>query len=128
MPIIYSIHNNGHYIHAVISEPITSDEFIEYEIAHAIDSRISPPVFELLEIRQGSLNNITTDDISKVISRRKEIEQAPTPHRCAIVPSINDNHAWNMAKFYEGMVLLHYPENVIVFGDVRTAKMWLGVE
>lgn len=128
MPIVYSIHNNGHNIHTIVSKPVTSEDFIDYELTHAFDSRISSPLFELLEIRQGAFNNISMDDISRVISRRKELGLPPIPHNCAIVPSMNDVHAWNLAKFYENMALLHYPENVIVFGEVRTAKIWLGVE
>ena len=41
---------------------------------------------------------------------------------------MSDFHAWDLAKFYEGMFRLHYPEVVIVFADVVTARIWLGME
>ncbi|MDD5093257.1 MAG: hypothetical protein PHV74_02615 [Dehalococcoidia bacterium] len=126
MPIKYSISDDGHFIHAVASGSVTGPEFVEYEVAHAIDERIKPPIAELLEIQPGALRQVTTDDISKVLERRKESKTWPTPHRCGIVVSLSDMHAWNLAKFYEGMTILHSPEIVIVFNDVSTAKSWLG--
>ncbi|MHC4582021.1 MAG: hypothetical protein ACYS14_11240 [Planctomycetota bacterium] len=126
MPIAYTVHPGGHFVHAIASSPVTPEEFIGYEVAHAIDSRVRPPVSELLEIQHGACRHITMDDMSKVLERRGELEKRPIPHRCAIVVSYGDAHAWNLAKFYEGMVVLHSPEIVIVFGDASTARIWLG--
>ena len=63
-----------------------------------------------------------------MLERRKEVETPPTRHRCAIVVSHPDAHAWDLAKLYEGMVTLHFPESVIVFGEAHTARIWLGEE
>ena len=52
----------------------------------------------------------------------------PKPHRCAIVVSLANAHAWNLAAFYEGIVTLHSPETVIVFGTPGIARTWLGVD
>ena len=128
MPIEYIVSHDGHFVHAVATYPVTSEEFIEYEVHHAIDKRIKPPVSELLEIGHGSLKHITNDEMTRVIQRRAEIPRLPIPHRCAIVVSYGNSHAWDLAKFYEGMVMLHSPESVIVFGQLHTAKLWLGVE
>ena len=128
MPVTYDVQNHGHFIQAVASTPLTGLEFIDYEVAHAIDPRITPPVNELLEVKAGALEAITKEDISAVLERRKQIPSPPTPHRCAIVVSGMDARDWEMASFYEGMVTLHYPEDVIVFGDARIARIWLGVE
>jgi len=128
MPITYTVHDGGRFIHAIAKGTISRDEFIEYEIAHATDERINPPVSELIEIESGALKHITMDDVSKVIERRKQIKKGFKPHRCAIVVSLSDDHTWNLAKFYEKMVMLHQPEIVIVFGNLQTAKTWLGVQ
>lgn len=128
MPITYTVHDGGHFIHALAHGTVSPDEFIEYEITHALDDRTKPPVSELLEVESGALKNITMDDVSKVIERRRRIKREPTPHRCAIVVSLSDEHTWNLAKFYEKMVILHLPEIVIVFGNVQTARTWLGVQ
>jgi hypothetical protein len=128
MPITYTIHDGGHFIHARAHGEVSPDEFVDYEIKHAIDERIKPPVSELFEIEPGALKHITMDDMSKVIERRKQIEKKPTPHRCAIVVSLSDDHTWNLAKFYEKMAMLHQPEIVIVFGSVQTARTWLGIK
>ncbi len=83
---------------------------------------------ELLEIRPGACRDVNEKDMVAVLDRRKECPRGPMPHRCAIVVAHGDTHAWNLARFYEGMVRLHYPENVIVFGDAHTARIWLGVD
>ena len=100
MPIKYSVSNNGHFIHAKTSGNVTGQEFVEYEVAHAIDKRLKPPIAELMEIENDSLKIVTENDISQVIEQRESIVSLPTPHRCAIVVSLSDIHAWNLAKFY----------------------------
>ena len=127
MPISYSILQDGHFIHAKAIHPVTFRDFVEYEVAHAIDERIKTPIKELFEVEHGALKNITNDDILTVTRRRKEMGKPPLQHRCAIVVSYANTHGWDLAKFYEGMVTLHSPESVIIFGDKRIAKIWLGV-
>jgi hypothetical protein len=110
MPIKYSVSHDGHFIHAVASGLVTGQEFVEYEVAHAIDARIKPPVSELLEVEHGAFRLITTEDVSKALERRKEVQKPPTQHHCAIVVASPNDHAWDLAKFYEGMVNLHFPD------------------
>lgn len=128
MPITYDVQNGGHFIHAVATPSVSGSEFVDYEIAHAIDPNIKPPVAELLEIRPGACQRVTSQDMIAVLERRKTEPKGPTPHRCAIVVGDGDTHGWELAKFHEGMVRLHYSENVIVFGDPRIARIWLGVD
>lgn len=128
MPISYTVHHDGHFIHAIVEPPIRGREFVEYEVAHAIDARIKPPVSELLEIGAGALEQITMDDMREVIDRRSAIDRRPQPHRCAIALRSLDDHSWRLSKFYEGMVMLHSPETVIVFASVDLARRWLGIE
>ncbi|MFP4026364.1 MAG: hypothetical protein ACLFWL_01045 [Candidatus Brocadiia bacterium] len=126
MPIGYEVLGAGHLIHAVARSPVTGEDFIEYEIHHAIDDRIHRPVSELLEIEPGALAHITKKDVSKILERRQTLQKEPTRQRCGIVVSYEDNRGWDIAKFYEGMVVLHSPEVVIVFGDVNIARRWSG--
>ena len=128
MPISYDILNDGHFIHAKTYGNVTGKDFIDFEVAHAIDKRLKPPVVELLEIENDSLKNITEKDITSVIDRREKLVNLPNPHRCAIVVSLGDIHGFDLAKYYGGMVSLHYPEDVIVFGDVFVARAWLGID
>ena len=115
MPIHYQVNHQGHFIHAVTEGDVTADEFVNYEIAHATDDRVRPPVDELFEININALKNITTDDITRIFDQRKKVPHPPQPHRCAIVVKLGDTHSWKIAKFYETMVALHAPENVIIF-------------
>jgi len=127
MPIKYTVLNNGHYIHAVAEEKFSSHEFIKYEIDHATDSKIKSPIVELFEIRPFALDDISQQDIQQILEERKKINIKPKRHKCALVVSTADIKGWDIAKFYEGMLMLHSPEIVIVFGDINTAKIWLGV-
>jgi hypothetical protein len=126
MPITYTVHDGGHFIHTIAKGTISPDEFMEYEIAHATDERLKSPVSELLELQSGACKDITTDDVARIIETRQRIKRESKPHRCAIVVSLSDDHTWNLAKFYEKMVMLHRPEIVIVFGNLQTARTWLG--
>ena len=40
MPITYKVYNDGHFIHAIATNPLTNQEFIDYELVHATDKRI----------------------------------------------------------------------------------------
>jgi len=128
MPITYTVHHGGHFIHAVASGTVTGEEFVAFEVAHAIDERVIAPVAELFEIQYDAMKEITANNVSAVLERRQQIEKLPMPHSCAIVVSYSDAHAWDLANFYAGMVKLHYPENVIVFGESGIARMWLGID
>lgn len=126
MPISYSVFDEGHSIHAVAESPLTAQEFVDYEVAHAVDERVQPPVSELFELPAAALQGITMEDMRAVLERRGRIARLPTPHRCAVVLDSLDAHAWGLAKFYEGMVMLHSPEAVIVFAQAGIARTWLG--
>ena len=128
MPIRYSVSDDGHFIHSIASGIVASQEFIEYEIGHAVDERVRTPLSELLVIEPGAFRQITIKDILKVIEQRRDLPEPPATHRCAIVVAVSDLHAWDLAKFYEGMFRLHYPQVVIVFADPVTARIWLGME
>ncbi len=127
MPISYKVIDDGHGIIAHAEGTVSAKEFIDYEVAHATDNRIRTPVSELLIIENKALSLITNGDMERILELRLEIEQKPTPHRLGIVIPDSDPHAWNLARFYEGMVELHSPESVIVFGDEVIARTWLGL-
>jgi len=128
MPITYKVLADGHFIHAIAKPPLTAQEFIDYEVEHALDSRIKLPVSELFEIAADAFRHITMDDMSEVFNRRGTIKQLPAPHRCAIVLGSLDDHSWSLAKLYEGMAVLHSPESVIVFANADVARQWVGFE
>ena len=128
VPITYEVHGNGHFIHAVAESPLTRQEFVDYEVAHATDSRISTPVSELFEISGAAFQLLSMDDMKEVLRLRGETDHLPTPHRCAIVLDSLDDHSWRLAKFYEGMSMLHSPESVIVFANPDIGRKWIGFD
>ena len=125
MPIRYTIHNDGHFIHAIASGTVTDKDLVDYEKTHNSDERIKTPFDEMFEIQPGAFQEVTRDGISKLLEHRKESKE-PIPHRCAIVVSYGNHIAWDLAKFYEAMAISS--KSVIVFGDPWIARKWLGAE
>ena len=125
MPIRYTIHNDGHFIHAIASSTVTDKDLVDYEVAHNSDERIKTPVNEMFEIQPGAFQEVTRDGLSKLLEHRKKTKE-PIPHRCAIVVSYGNHIAWDLAKFYEAMAISS--KSVIVFGDSGIARKWLGAE
>jgi hypothetical protein len=128
MPITYKASSDGHFIHAVASGNLSVRDFIDYEKEHAGDPRLKAPLAELLEITYGSCSKLEPSDFDEVLQFRKSLPDPPEPHRCAILVSYGDIKCWDIAELYSGLVNLHFPESVIVFGDARTARIWLGIE
>lgn len=128
MPITYEVHNDGHFIHAVAKSPVTVEEFFRYELAHSCDGRLTSPVYELLEIYDAALKNITMDNMQEVIELNHEVENFLQPHRCAITVHPLENYSWDLVTFYRGMVKLHYLETVHIFSSPEPARKWLGVD
>lgn len=127
MPIKYDISHNGKFIHAVAEPVVTSAELFDYENNHLAAEEVQHPVRELIEVRAGAFQGLTREDFAALYSTCSEERTDATPHRCAIVVSPDDCESWDTAKFYESMAMLHRPEVVIVFGDLKAAKLWLGV-
>jgi hypothetical protein len=121
------VHNDGHFIHAVAKAPVTIDELLEYEQAHAGDPLLQEPVYELLEVHADAFKNISMEDISTMLRRCPKPDHTHHPHRCAITLSAFDDHSWDLAKFYKTMLMQHSPETVVVFAASDIAKKWLGV-
>jgi len=128
MPIEYAVSNEGRLVHATASHPVKYEDLAEYETTASNDARVKHPMSELFVVEADALKGITKDDIEKVVEQRKAQPSPTKPHQCAIVISLEDAASWKVAKFYEAMAKLHYPKNVIVFGDIKIARIWLGVE
>lgn len=127
MPIIYKILMSGHLIHSIAEGKVSKQNFIDYEIQHARDENLKAPVSELFEIRNGAFDNLSKEDIKNILDARNN-NSSFIRHKCALVVSMNDHKGWDLAKFYENLMMLHQPASVIVFGDIKTAKIWLGIK
>lgn len=127
MPITYKILMNGHLIHSIAAGKVSKQNFIDYEIQHAKDENLKSPVSELFEIRNGAFDNLSKDDIKNILDARINTSHI-IHHKCALVVSMNDHKGWDLAKFYENLMMLHQPASVIVFGDIKTAKTWFGIK
>ncbi len=128
MPITYSVSKDGHFIHAVADGVVTNEDILAYEIEFRDDGRIKPPVKELLEIKPGCEKEFTMEGVADAVKQKEKTLHKNSHHTCAIVVPYEDNSGWDLANFYSTMAQMHFPSSVIVFGDIRIAKTWLGVE
>ncbi len=128
MPIFYRVENDGHFIKSFAIPPVSKEEFVDYELAHAIDKSIKPPACELLSIYNNAFRNITPNDMKQVFDRRNELNQIPHPHRCAIAVNFSVDSSWDVVEFYWGMVMLHRSEAVHIFDNNDKAIKWLGIQ
>jgi len=125
VPIEYSVREGGRFVHAIARGEVTNEEFIDYETKRGGDARVKASCRELLEVPAGVLRLVTREAIEEALSRRAA-KAARAPHRCAIVVSYSDSAAWDLAKLFEKLAAARSPGSVVVFGDVGTAKTWLG--
>jgi len=127
MPINFEILNNGHLIYATAEGRVTEKDFVDYEIIHSANPELKSPVNELFEIKRGAFDNLTEKKIKTILEKRSKLSKTKR-HKCALVVSMSDLKGWDLAKFYENLFMLHQPSTVIVFGDLQTAKIWLGIK
>ena len=127
MPMQCSLSESGRFIHGIVSGRATGEELAEYEATHVEHARPGDVVLELLEVSRGALDGLTPDDIAVALESRSKSPDAGVPHRCAIVVDPEDAAGQRLAVLYQQMARRHFPEAVVVFGDVRTACDWLGV-
>ena len=123
MPIEYTVHEGGFFVHAVATGTITPEQVLEYERATAEDDRIK---FGFRELFDESLVEKSTIDHSDMEVIAAQVMSSPKRQatKLAIVPG--QGAAFERAQLLEKLVHLSRG-NIIVFDNPTTAKQWLGV-
>ncbi|MBW2636741.1 MAG: hypothetical protein JRC86_04330 [Deltaproteobacteria bacterium] len=130
MPITYTVHNKGRFVHAIASGMVADDDLVDYETAFANDDRITLSSDVVFEIKPDSIVTITDNGVLKAIKHKKNPAKKAKSYRFAIVTSGIDGQIWDMAQFYKIMMnKLKFPGVIaLVFLSLRVAKKWLGIE
>jgi len=123
MPIEYTVSSDGMFVHAIGSGVVTVDEVRRYmhDIAH--DDCVKPGFRELFDAREITESRIVPEsfvDIHKLVLADPKRKRG---NKMAIV--VGSSSSFHNAKRYERLAMSN-SQNVIVFNDVRTAKIWLG--
>ena len=124
MPVRYTVSSNGLFIHAVAHGLLKSDDIYQYINDISQDDRVKPGFSELFDVHEMTESQVIPELFGDF---RKLIRDDPKRKRggkLAIV--VRTNSSFNKAQQYERSVMPDV-QNVIVFNDVHTAKIWLGV-
>lgn len=123
MPVTYSVKNNGMFVHAVATEPLTTEHVIEFQDALWQDDRVKPGYIVLFDESHTVESHIDAQGLKTIVAREKS-KQAKRPSKLAIVAGPGD--AFPRALEYEKMVSPD-KEKVIVFHSKEIAIHWLGI-
>lgn len=123
MPIKYTVGSDGMVVHAVVSGVVTVDEVHQYMHDIAQDDRVKPgfrELFDACEITESRIVPESFVDIHKLVLSDPKRKRG---NKMAIV--VGSSSSFHNAKRYERLATSN-SQNVIVFNDVHTAKIWLG--
>ncbi len=124
MPVRYSVSLNGLFVNAVAHGVLKLDDVRQYINDVSNDDCVKPGFSELFDVRGITASEITPEmfkDFRKlVLDDPKRVRGS----KLAIV--VRTNSSFYKAQKYERSVMPDV-QNVIVFNDFYTAKIWLGV-
>ena len=124
MPVRYTVGSGGLFVHAVAHGVLTSDDIRQYINDISQDDRVRPgfrEIFDVCAIKESQVIPEVFGDIHKLILNDPKRKRGS---KLAIV--VSTNSSFNNAQRYERSVMPDV-QHVIVFNDVHTAKIWLGV-
>jgi hypothetical protein len=125
MSLKYVVSEDGKFVYTTVSGTLEEEEIIKYLHDVIKDKRIKPGFSELFDMTHLSGSPITPDLFlllrDLIASNPKKNPQS----KVAIVAG--PAGSFEKARQFESVVS---PEvaNVIVFGDIETARVWLGVK
>jgi hypothetical protein len=123
MPLDYSVSSDGLFVHAISTEPLTSEEVLEFQKALRQDSRVKPGFKALFDESRIAESHIDAQGLQAIVAREKS-DEAERPSKLAIVAG--PGSAFPRALEYEKMVA-PAKETVIVFHNEDIARQWLDV-
>lgn len=123
MPVTYSVKNNGMFVHAVATEPLTTEHVCEFQDALWQDDRVKAGYIVLFDESHIEESHIDARGLKTIVAREKS-KQAKRPSKLAIVAG--PGSAFPRALEYEKMVSPD-TEKVIVFHNREIAMQWLDV-
>jgi hypothetical protein len=112
------------FVRAIATGEITPEEIHEYIREVAQDERVKPGFRELFDVRHISRSQVTPESFTHIRQLAKDNPKRLPGTRLAIV--VSSGNSFDKARKYEALASPDL-ENVIVFNDLQTAEIWLGV-
>lgn len=124
MPVRYEVSADGQFVRATATGEITPEEIRGFIEAITHDERVKVGFRELFDVSRISASRVAPESFLEIrqLVMRNPKRRPGSP--LAIV--VGSGESFDKAREYE-RVASPAVENVIVFNDVHTAEMWLGV-
>lgn len=123
MPLEYEVLEEGTLVHAVASGNFLLEDCLAYERAVAQDERVRAGYRELYDVSAVESFSFDPEDMSSIAEASASNPKDRPGRRVAIV--VNSSEGFQLARLYRDLTA--ELENVIVFNDEATARIWLGV-
>jgi hypothetical protein len=123
MPIDYLVSDNGMFVHVIATEPLTTEEVLEFQDCITLDSQVKAGFRALFDESRILESHIDTEGLKKIVAR-EESAQVKRPSKLAIIAG--PGSAFGRALEYVKMVSPE-KQKVLVFNNEQVARQWLGV-
>lgn len=84
MPLDYSVSSDGLFVHAISTEPLTTEEVLEFQKALRQDSRVKPGFKAFFDESRIAESHIDAQGLQAIVAREKS-DEAERPSKLAIV-------------------------------------------
>lgn len=124
MSIKYTVSADGTFVHATATDTLTLEEIKNFINDTEDDTHIKPGFIELFDVRMISESQIDFQALMEIRELILASSKYINHSKLAIV--VGKKSSFENAREYEQLVSPD-TQNVIVFNNISTAKIWLGV-
>jgi len=125
MSVKYTVNDNGTLVYAVAAEILSPDEMSKYLVDMANDERLKPGYRELFDMTMLTKSLITPESFPEIMKLIAANPKKQRGSKLAIVAG--PEGTFETARQFERAASSDMLK-IIVFNDIETAKVWLGVE
>jgi hypothetical protein len=124
MPVRYEVSADGKFVRATATGELKVEEIHGFIKAVAEDDRIKPGFLELFDVRRISASQVKPESFARIRQLVMDNPKRLPGSQLAIV--VATGSSYDKARQYEAAASPDV-ENVIVFNDMATAEVWLGI-
>ena len=125
MPVRSQISADGTYVRTTASGILTIEDITESIRGLVGDDRVKPGYRQLFDVRSISESALTSESMERIRDANATNPKKTPDSQLAIVVGTGDTYS--EGRTYEA-VATPAVENVIVFNNLQTAEIWLGVK
>jgi hypothetical protein len=125
MSVKYTVNDKGTFVYAVATGTLRPDELNKYLVDMTNDERLKPGYRELFDMTQLVESLITPASFPEIMELIAANPKKQRGNKLAVVAG--PEGSFETAREFEHLASSDVVK-IIVFNDIETAKVWLGVE